>query len=423
MVNDQIDRRSTTGRRRSGGGSGAVQIRRRTFGRAGAATVLAALSSPFAGERKAFAQGGAPERKDLRIAVLPTLGATPIFLADALGLYAKRGLKVEIVTNGSWAALQNEAQAGQYDAAQMPAPLPLALALGPGAGPPPWTVPAILNLNGQALTLSVRHKNKRDPHLWRGFRFAVPFVYSMQNYLLRYYVAEHGLDPDKDLRISVVPPAEMAAHLQAGEIDGFFAPEPFNQRAAVDGVGFIYLLSSELWDGHPDSALAINRELAGVHPNSYRALLEATTEASAFAAKAENRKEIAKALAPARYLNQPEPVLEQVLSGSYADGYAMEKKSDPHRIAFAPFPWDQFAVWILTQMKRWGQVQQDIDYARVARGVFQMADAAAAMAQAGLTPPPDPAKEMIAVMGKRFFADRPAAYIQTFPIRSGNTWR
>ena len=420
MVKDYFERRRTPGRRGGGGDHPeVVRLGRRTLGRAGAATALAALSSllPFAPRREAFAQGGAPEQKNVRIGVLPTVGATPIFLAEALGLFAEHGLKVEIVTNGSWAALQAEAQAGRFDAAQMPAPVPLALALAAGEGPPSWTVLAILSLGGQALTLSVRHKDKRDPHLWRGFRFAVPFAHSMENYLVRYYVAEHGLDPDKDIRISVVPPNEMAARLKADEIDGFFAPEPFNQRAAADGVGFIYLLSNELWDGHPDGALAVRSEFAAAHPDAYRALVAAVVEASAFAAKGEHRKEIARTLAPAKYLNQPESILEQVLTGTYVDGYGAEKRRDPHRVEFDPYPWDQFAVWILTQMKRWGQVGQDIDYARVAREVFLMADAAAAMKGAGLAPPPDPAKKMIAVMGKRFFADRPAAYIQTFPIK------
>ena len=82
-------------------------------------------------------------------------------------------------------------------------------------------MPAVENINGQAITLAIKHKDKRDPKDWKGFKFAVPFDYSMHNYLLRYYVAEHGIDPDTDIQIRAVPPPEMVANLRADNIDGF----------------------------------------------------------------------------------------------------------------------------------------------------------------------------------------------------------
>ena len=88
-------------------------------------------------------------------------------------------------------------------------------------------------------------------------------------------------------------------------------------------------------------------------PNTYAALFKSIIDATAFAHKAPNRKQIAAAIAPANYLNQPETVLERILTGTYADGLGGVKR-DPDRIDFDPFPWQSFAVWILTQMKRWG---------------------------------------------------------------------
>ena len=123
-------------------------------------------------------------------------------------------------------------------------------------------MPAIENINGQAITLAIKHKDKRNPKDWKGFRFAVPFDYSMHNYLLRYYVAEHGLDPDKDIQIRSVPPPEMVANLRADNIDGYLGPDPFNQRAVFDGIGFIHLLTKELWDGHPCCAFTVSKEFA-----------------------------------------------------------------------------------------------------------------------------------------------------------------
>ena len=85
----------------------------------------------------------------------------------------------------------------------------------------------------------------------KGFRFCVPFDYSMHNYLLRYYLAEGGVHPDKDVQIRVVPPAEMVANLKAGNVDGYLGPDPFNQRAVYENAGFLFKLSKEIWDRHP----------------------------------------------------------------------------------------------------------------------------------------------------------------------------
>jgi nitrate/nitrite transport system substrate-binding protein len=141
----------------------------------------------------------------------------------------------------------------------------------------------------------------------------------------------------------------------------------------------------------------------------------ARIDATAFASKAENRKEIAKAIAPQNYLNQPETVLEQILTGTYADGLGAVKK-DPNRIDFDPFPWNQFAIWILSQMKRWGQLKADIDYAKVAAEVYLATDTAGMMKEMGLTPP-DPSRKTIVVMGKAFDPTQPDAYVSSFAIK------
>src|SRR4029077_695069 len=106
-------------------------------------------------------------------------------------------------------------------------------------------------------------------------------------------------------------------------------------------------------------AFTVSKEFATQNPNAYRALLKSIIEATAYASKQDNRKEIAKAIAPANYLNQPETVLEQILTGTYADGLGGVKK-DPNRIGFDPFPWNQFAIWILTQMKGGGKLKASV---------------------------------------------------------------
>src|ERR1700720_2673176 len=392
--------------------------RRAFLAAVGMGTTLAAISEIFSiakAAELALSAPGAIEKKQLKIGFIPITCATPIIMAEPLGFYRKHGLEAEVIKTAGWAVIRDKALNKEYDAAHMLSPMPLAITLGAGAAPHPWTIPAIENINGQAITLSLRHKDKRDPKQWKGFKFAVPFDYSMHNYLLRYYIAEHGLDPDTDVQLRIVPPPEMVANLRADNIDGFLGPDPFNQRAVYDGAGFLHVLSKELWEGHPCCAFAASREFVTTMPNTYAALLRGIIDATAFATKPENRKQIAEAIAPANYLNQPVTVVEQVLTGTFADGLG-NVKTDAKRIDFDPFPWESFAVWIMTQMKRWGQIKGEVDYKAVAEQVFLATDTARLMREAGLTPPATTSKSFV-VMGKTFDPAKPEDYVASFAIR------
>ena len=385
----------------------------------GASTLASAIASffPLAAATEAFAQAGKPEKTDLKVGFIPISCATPIIMAEPLGFYKKQGLNVEVVKTAGWAVIRDKTINKEYDAAHMLAAMPIAISLGLGSTPIPFAVPAIENINGQAITLAMKHKDKRNPKDWKGFRLAIPFDYSMHNYLLRYYLAEHGVDPDTDVQLRSVPPPEMVANLRADNIDGFLAPDNIAQRAVYDGVGFIHMLSKEIWDGHPCCSFSASRAFITETPNSYAALLRAILDATAYASKAENRKEIAEAIAPANYLNAPVTVLEQVLTGTYADGLGGVKK-DPARITFDPFPYESFAVWMMTQMKRWGQIKGDVDYAGVAKQIFLATDAAKAMKDVGLAAPTASSKTF-AVMGKTFDPTKPDDYVKSFAMKRG----
>ena len=391
--------------------------RRRFLQAVGGTTALAAISQffPLGTAMEAFADTGKIEKKDLKVGFIPITCATPIIMAHPMGFYTKHGLNVEVIKTAGWAVIRDKTINKEYDAAHMLSPMPLAITLGAGANPIPYTMPAVENINGQAITLSIKHKDKRDPKDWKGMKFAVPFDYSMHNYLLRYYLAEHGLDPDKDVQIRSVPPPEMVANLRADNIDGFLAPDPVNQRAVFDGVGFIHTLSKEIWDRHPCCAFAASQQFVTETPNTYKALLKAIIDATAFATKPENRKQIAEAIAPANYLNQPVTVVEQVLTGTFADGLGNVRKV-PDRIDFDPFPWESFAIWILSQMKRWGQIKGDVDYQKVAKQVFLATDASRLMKEVGLTPP-EATSKTFSVMGKTFDPAKPEEYIASFAIK------
>ncbi len=390
---------------------------RRRFLRAVGATTAAAAVAEFLplGALTAMAQERRPlEKKDLKIGFIPITCATPLIMADPLNFYKNEGLDVTLVKTAGWALIRDKMLNKEYDASHMLAPMPIAIAMGIGSVAEPMNVATIQNINGQAITLHLKHKDKRDPKQWKGMTFAVPFEFSMHNFLLRYYVAEAGLDPDRDIQIRVTPPPEMVANLRAGNLDGFLGPDPFNQRAVYDEVGFIHILSKELWDGHPCCAFGVRSEWVKQNPNTFAALYRAIVGATAMAHDPKNRQVIAKVIAPASYLNQPVPVLEQVLTGKYADGLG-NVKNEPNRIDFDPFPWASMSVWMLTQMRRWGYLKQDIDYKAVAEKIFLVTDARKRMTEMGLAPPKESYKTF-KVMGREFDAAKADAYAKSFKI-------
>jgi nitrate/nitrite transport system substrate-binding protein len=387
-------------------------VRRHFLCAVGAGTARAAIMSVLPlGALQAMAQEKGPlEKKDLKIGFIPITCATPLIMAKPLGFYEKQGLNVEVVKTAGWALIRDKMLNKEYDATHFLSPMPLAISMGVGSNAVPMAVATIQNTNGQAITLANKHKDRRNPKDWKGFRFAVPFDFSMHNYLLRHYLAENGIDPDRDVQIRSVPPPEMVANLRADNIDGFLGPDPFTQRAVFDGIGFLHLLTKELWDGHPCCAFAVPRAMISEAPNTFAALMRSIVEATAYSAKAENRVEVAKAISGQNYLNQPETVVTQVLTGTYADGLGAVKR-DANRIGFDPFPWHSMAIWIMTQMRRWGQVNRDLDYAAVASQVFLALDAGKAMAAQGLPVPASPLRTET-IMGRSFDPAAPAAWAE-----------
>jgi nitrate/nitrite transport system substrate-binding protein len=207
----------------------------------------------------------------------------------------------------------------------------------------------------------------------------------------------------------------MVANLRAENLDGYLAPEPFNQRAVYEEVGFIHLLSRDIWKGHPCCAFGVSDSFIQENPNTYAALFRAIASATVFAHDQKNRAEIVKAIAPANYLNQPVAVLEQVMTGRFADGLG-KIQNVPDRADFDAFPWHSMAVWMLTQLKRWGYLKEDVDYKKVAEKVFLATEARTRLAALGIQVPAS-TYQRHTIMGKEFDPAKPEAYLASFPIR------
>ena len=393
-------------------------LQRRMFLQAvGASTALAAIAEflPL-GTAKAIAQErGKPEKAKLTAGYVPITCTVPLLLADAMGEYQKEGLSVALMRTPGWALVRDKLINAEFDATHLVLGLPLTMSMGVGATATDTFVPTVQNINGNAIVLHVRHKEHRDPKTWKGFKLGIPHELSMHAMLLRYYLAEHGLDPDRDVELRVFPPPDSVANLASGNLDGMLFAEPWGQRAVFEGVGFIHALTRDIFEDHPCCVVSVTRKLVTEAPNSYGALFRALLRAGEFADKRENRAQVAEMLAPATYLNQPKTVLEQVLLGRYADGLG-GIVDRPDRIGFQPFPYESTAIWLLTQFRRWNIVPADVDYAGVAKKVFLSTEAAARMRELGYQPPPS-AMRKHTIMSKEFDPAKPQAYVESFAIR------
>ncbi len=382
-------------------------LRRQVLKAVGAATLLAALGDLLpVGSLQAMAQErAAPEKAKLAVGFLPITCAAPLIMGFERGTFAKQGLEVALQKVPGIALIRDKMINGELDLSQQVMPVALATTAGAGGAAVPTKVLTILNENGNSLVLANKHKDNRDPRNWRGFRFAVPFDASHQALQLRYYLAKAGgLDPDHDVSYRVLPPSDYVSNLRSGNIDGFFGGEPGGQRAVYEQAGFIHLLSKEVWDGHPCCSITATDAWIKAHPNSFMAFFRAAIEAGLYASASANRAGMAKVLAQPGYLNQPEIVVEQVITGRFADGLG-KVRTVPDRVNYDPFPHPSMAVWLGVQMKRWNMLKPDTDVRRLAREVMLATDARRLIAAAGGADP-GPDNRIETVMGEPFDASR-----------------
>ncbi|WP_258934961.1 ABC transporter substrate-binding protein [Nesterenkonia pannonica] len=306
---------------------------------------------------------------------MPITCSSPIINAAAMGIFEQYGLNVTLQRYTGWGELWIAFVAGELDATQMLIPMPLGIHHNFAVSHRATRLPYITNTNGQAITLGLQHEGRvNGPEDFDGLTLAVPFDYSGHNLLLRDYLALGGLDPDYDVGIQVMRPSDMVAALNVGDIDGFLAPDPFNQRAVAIGAGYLYTLSKELWDGHPCCSFAVADEFAAANPNTYATLLRAIGDSAMWTDQPDHRSLAAETMAGRAFLSQDPAVLDAVLSGDYEDGTGQEHSVED-RIGFQPYPHESYAIWALTQLQRWDLAPTEgydsaEDYQRAVRDVL-----------------------------------------------------
>ncbi len=314
------------------------------------------------------------EKPDLKIGFIPITCSAPLIYAHSHGIFEKNGLNVEMIKPPGWSGVKELLVYDYIDAAHMLSPMPLACHLGLDGKKSEIKLVTMQNINGQALTLSNRHLGIKSVKDMKGFTFGIPYRFSMHYYLLCYFLAANGLNPLKDVKMEEVSPSLMPYYLKKGKLDGYFTAEPYNQLAVYQKIGFIHTLSKEIWQGHPCCAFAIKQKFIEKYPNTYKIMLKSVLEAEWILhnAKVEERKEIAKEISAPYYINQENYIpVAQALSGDFPDGKG-KNHVIPDRIDFAPFPWVEYGIWMLSQMQRWSQLSVKVNYSDIVENVFEI---------------------------------------------------
>lgn len=340
------------------------------------------------------------EKTSLKFGIIPLTDCAPIVVAAEKGYFKKYGLDVVVSKEASWANIRDKVAIGALDGAHMLAGMPLAATLGVGATAKPTITGFAMDLNGNGITVSdelYERMVKADPESMKhrptsahalkkvidadkaagkpAMTFAMVFPVSTHNYEIRYWMASAGINPDKDVRLIVIPPPQMVANLNAKNIVGYCVGEPWNERAVEMGIGRTIITNYEIWNNKLEKVFGVNQEWADKYPNTHKAAIKALIEASAWADKPENRMEVVKIISQKSYVNAPEDVVKMSMTGTFK--YSKDEKPTPmpdfnvfHRYA-ANFPWQSQAAWYLTQMLRWGQIEAPLDIKKTAAAVYR----------------------------------------------------
>jgi ABC-type nitrate/sulfonate/bicarbonate transport system substrate-binding protein len=383
------------------------------------------------------------ETSRLQVGFIPLTDAATLLLAVHKGFAADEGLDVTLVREVSWSNVRDKLNVGLFDAAILPASVAIASSLGVGHIRVPIVAPLVLGLDGNAITVSpelhgrivaeakgealgprttaqalariaaLRRAAGQEP-----LTFGITFPFSTHNYLLRYWVAAAGLDPDEDVRLVVLPPPLMVDSLANGHVDGFCVAAPWNFVAIKRNVGRILHFSTEILAHCTEKVLAARESWAARNGPSLNALVRALRRAAAFIEMPGNRSELAAILSHPDRIGVDPALIEQTLYGrlrALEDGSVVTDLNHlvAERSATRPDPLQ--AAWLYAQMVRWGQVALSADKVAQAMGVFRhdLFDAAVPEGERRISK----ARAILAFDGSVFDAGDIAAYLRQFAVR------
>ncbi|MFO5494885.1 MAG: nitrate ABC transporter ATP-binding protein [Cuspidothrix sp.] len=369
------------------------------------------------------------EKVHLEIGYIPLTQAAPLIIGKEKGFFAEYGLEVNLNAETSWKNIAKGVAIGKLDAAQMVAGMPLALTLGAGGKTPVSIVTAMtLSRNGSAITFSKELfntgiKNLDDfqatinSDLDKTHTLGIVHPASMQNLLLRYWLAASGIQPDVDVSLMVIPPEEMLTALQDRKIDGYCVGEPWNSHAVDQNSGFLIAITSELWNGHPDKVLGVREDWAQENPQTHLALVKALLAACEYCDDIRNREEVITLISQPEYLGSNSPHLYSGLIDNYQHDHHQQPQTS-HQFYFdkANYPDRNEMLWILTQLARWGLVAFPKNWVEVIDRVCRPDIFGAAARERGIL---DIGREETIQLfdGKIFNPSEPIEYLKSLEIK------
>ena len=386
---------------------------------------------------------------------IPLLDCAPLVIAREQGFDRQFGFSLQLHREVSWANIRDKLDVGVFDCAHMLAPMPIAATLGLGRAAEPVIAPMSLSLNGNAITVSLplykemkaadagataqggmaaakavakvvqmRAATGREP-----LTLGMVYPFSCHNYDLRFWLASAEIDPDNDVNLIVVPPPLLAESLKAGRVDGFCVGQPWNSVAVEQGSGVIVATKNEMWPMSPEKVLGVRETWAADNAALLSDVMRAIVAAGQWLDEPENRRVAASILAQPQYVGVPEETLLKPLTGHLKRGGGEPSIADPDAVVFhrhaANFPWRSHAVWIITQMIRWGQVREPFDILALATRVYRPDLYRAALASSGIAIPESDYKpegeESDFFGGETFDPQAAIGHLRALPIRTAGT--
>lgn len=332
----------------------------------------------------------------------------------------------------SWRGIEDGIAGGYLDAAQMPSGMPMWLTLGGRKNQPLPVVSSLtMTRNGNAITLAKRFYDQGVQSLsdfkkyllrTREQRHTMGVVHpaSMHNLLLRYWLAAGGIDPDIDVDMLTIPPAQMVADLQNASIDGYCVGEPWNYRAAVEGVGFTVATDLEVWLGHPGKVLGVREDWAEAYPNTHIALTKALLEACVYCADPQNAEEIRRITAGRDYVSTDVEYIQLEDPDNLTCDLDHPLRDYAHHQFYSESainrPSRTEQIWIMSQLARWGDTPFPRNWVEVVERVCRVRVFSTAARELGLDI--SYTRQPIQLFdGTPFNADDPISYLNTLQIK------
>jgi nitrate/nitrite transport system substrate-binding protein len=341
------------------------------------------------------------EKEQIRLGFIKLTDMAPLAIAYEKGFFEDEGLYVTLEPQANWKVILDRVITGELDGAHMLAGQPLGATIGIGTKADIVTAFS-MDLNGNAITVSTAVWQQMKAALakdaqghvvhpvaaaalkpvveqfkaaGKSFRMGVVFPVSTHNYELRYWLASGGLHPGfyspsdvtgqikADVLISVTPPPQMPATLEAGTINGYCVGEPWNEQAIFKKVGVPVVTDYEIWKNNPEKVFGVSKAWADRNPNTHLAIVKALIRAGQWLdASAANRKEATQILSQSQYVGADVRVIANSMTGTFEYEPGEKRPLPDFNVFFrnfATYPFYSDAIWYLTQMRRWGQIPEN----------------------------------------------------------------